>query len=321
MLASVFKGLGILVYLGIIMQLYGIIYAILEDKFRKALNSATILIIGMMVVGVGLGSKNVLIGTSILACSHIFYKQLLIMIAGLAEKNLFTDRFSKAAKIIMDSKLLIASSIIAYLGLISFPGSASFIGKSIIISELAYFNHTLYEILLLISSLIFFIIPISKFNGLETEANQQSNYLTHSKCESESLFLLLAINLIFSLGIYPLYNMNFFGDNVILKQLEWKQISAQFSLLSAGMLLYLIFRHQDLKTTHDLISTNYCYNVFNLPTNDIIEWKNKKIKNFTEKLKFVSYKIQSGAAHINNLDMAGQLIFVIIVINLMIILM
>jgi multicomponent Na+:H+ antiporter subunit D len=322
LLLSVFQGLEILIYLGIIMQLYGIIYAVLEDKFRKALNSATTMVIGIMLVGVGLGGEKVLLGTSILACSHIFYKQLLIMIAGLVEKNHFTDRFSKLYKLVMKPGPLVASSIIAYLGLISFPGSASFLGKSIITESLARFNHTLYEILLLISSLIFFIIPMHKISCLESsDKDNQSYKLDNSRGENATLMLLFMANLLFSLALYPLIKFDFLSENVNLQPMaSWKQVSGQLSLLAAGLLLFMIFRGHKIKTNHDLISTNYCYGIFRLPVQDLSGLKNKKLQNITEKLKFVANKLHQTVANMNNLDIAGQLIIFIIILNLIIVL-
>jgi len=77
-----FAGVEILVWLGAIMAIYGVVYAVLENDIRRLLAYHIISQVGYMVCGVGLGSEMAINGASAHAFSHILYKALLFMGAG-----------------------------------------------------------------------------------------------------------------------------------------------------------------------------------------------------------------------------------------------
>ena len=77
-----FPGVELLVWLGAIMALYGVVYAVLENDIRRLLAYHIISQVGYMVCGVGLGSEMAMNGTTAHAFCHILYKALLFMGAG-----------------------------------------------------------------------------------------------------------------------------------------------------------------------------------------------------------------------------------------------
>jgi multicomponent Na+:H+ antiporter subunit D len=77
-----FPGVELLVWLGAIMALYGIVYAVLENDIRRLLAYHIISQVGYMVCGVGLGTEMALNGSAAHAFSHILYKALLFMGVG-----------------------------------------------------------------------------------------------------------------------------------------------------------------------------------------------------------------------------------------------
>jgi multicomponent Na+:H+ antiporter subunit D len=78
-LLRAFPGVELLVWLGAIMALYGVVYAVLENDIRRLLAYHIISQVGYMVCGVGLGSEMAINGASAHAFSHILYKALLFM--------------------------------------------------------------------------------------------------------------------------------------------------------------------------------------------------------------------------------------------------
>lgn len=78
-LARSFPGVEILVWLGAIMSLYGVVYAVLENDIRRLLAYHIISQVGYMVCGVGLGSEMAINGASAHAFCHILYKAVLFM--------------------------------------------------------------------------------------------------------------------------------------------------------------------------------------------------------------------------------------------------
>jgi len=77
-----FPGAELLVWLGAIMALYGVVYAILENDLRRLLSYHIVSQVGFMVCGVGLGSQFSMNGSVAHAFCHILYKALLFMGAG-----------------------------------------------------------------------------------------------------------------------------------------------------------------------------------------------------------------------------------------------
>jgi len=81
-LIRVFPGWEILIWLGTLMTIYGIIYAIMENDSRKILAYSIINQVGFMVAGIGIGTEMSINGASAHAFAHIVYKGLLWMSAG-----------------------------------------------------------------------------------------------------------------------------------------------------------------------------------------------------------------------------------------------
>ena len=78
-LLRAFAGVELLVWLGAIMAVYGVVYAVLENDIRRLLAYHIISQVGYMVCGVGLGSELAMNGSTAHAFCHILYKALLFM--------------------------------------------------------------------------------------------------------------------------------------------------------------------------------------------------------------------------------------------------
>ncbi len=81
-LARGFPGLELLVWMGAVMTLYGVVYAVMEKDLRRLLAYHIVSQVGYMVCGVGLGSEMAINGATAHAFCHILYKALLFMGAG-----------------------------------------------------------------------------------------------------------------------------------------------------------------------------------------------------------------------------------------------
>jgi len=77
-----FPGWELLSWLGAIMALYGIIYALLENNIRRFLAYHIVSQVGFMVCGVGMGTELSMNGSAAHAFCHILYKALLFMAVG-----------------------------------------------------------------------------------------------------------------------------------------------------------------------------------------------------------------------------------------------
>ncbi len=83
-LARGFAGWEILLVLGVIMALYGVVFAVLENDIRRLLAYHIVSQVGYMVAGVGMGTEVAINGAVAHAFAHVIYKGLLFMGAGAA---------------------------------------------------------------------------------------------------------------------------------------------------------------------------------------------------------------------------------------------
>ncbi|KAF0127085.1 MAG: multicomponent Na+:H+ antiporter subunit D [Elusimicrobia bacterium] len=77
-----FPGAEPLIWLGAVMTIYGVVYAMLENDARRLLSYHIISQVGYMVCGAGIGTQLALNGAAALAVGNILYKGLLFMAAG-----------------------------------------------------------------------------------------------------------------------------------------------------------------------------------------------------------------------------------------------
>jgi multicomponent Na+:H+ antiporter subunit D len=77
-----FPGTEILIWVGLFMVFYGIVYALLENDMRRILAYSIVNQVGFMIAGIGIGTEMALNGAAAHAFTHIIYKALLLMSAG-----------------------------------------------------------------------------------------------------------------------------------------------------------------------------------------------------------------------------------------------
>ncbi len=127
-----FPGADILIYVGLFMVFYGIIYAILENDMRRILAYSIVNQVGFMVTGIGIGTTIALNGAAAHAFTHIIYKALLLMSAGsvlyMTDKRKCTD----LGGLFRTMPLTCICGIIGALSISSFPLTSGFISKSMI---------------------------------------------------------------------------------------------------------------------------------------------------------------------------------------------
>lgn len=132
-LARACAGMDILVVLGVVMALYGVIYAVMENDIRKLLAWSIVSQVGYMVVGIGIGTEMAINGAVAHAVVHILYKSLLFMGTGavlyMTGKTKFTELGGLHAK--MPATFLF--TIIGCLSISAAPCFAAYVSKSMII--------------------------------------------------------------------------------------------------------------------------------------------------------------------------------------------
>ena len=133
-----FAGEDILIWLGLIMVFYGIIYAILENDMRRILAYSIVNQVGFMVVGVGIGTEMALNGAAAHAFAHIIYKALLLMSAGAVLYQTGKSKCTDLGGLFRTMPLTTIAGIIGALSISAFPLTSGFIAKSMVTDAAAH---------------------------------------------------------------------------------------------------------------------------------------------------------------------------------------
>jgi multicomponent Na+:H+ antiporter subunit D len=127
-----FPGSEILIFIGLYMAVYGIVYALLENDMRRILAYSIVNQVGFMVCGIGIGTELALNGAAAHAFTHIIYKALLLMSAGSVLYMTGKRKCTDLGGLFQSMPLTCICGSIGALAISSFPLTSGFISKSMI---------------------------------------------------------------------------------------------------------------------------------------------------------------------------------------------
>ncbi|MFZ5427769.1 MAG: Na(+)/H(+) antiporter subunit D [Thermodesulfobacteriota bacterium] len=133
-LARGFAGMEILVPLGVIMALYGVVYAVLENDSRRLLAYHIISQVGYMVAGVGIGTQLAINGACAHAFAHILYKGLLFMGCGSVLQMTGQSKFTELGGLWSRMPRTFVFTLIGGLSISAFPLFSGFVSKAMIVA-------------------------------------------------------------------------------------------------------------------------------------------------------------------------------------------
>ena len=127
-----FPGAEVLIWVGLFMVFYGIVYAILENDMRRILAYSIVNQVGFMVTGIGIGTELALNGAASHAFAHIIYKALLLMSAGSVLYATGKSKCTELGGLFRSMPLTAACGIVGALAISAFPLTSGFVTKSMI---------------------------------------------------------------------------------------------------------------------------------------------------------------------------------------------
>ncbi|MEM7214365.1 MAG: Na(+)/H(+) antiporter subunit D [Pseudomonadota bacterium] len=151
-LARGFPGTEILIYIGAIMTLFPIFYAVIENDLRRVLAYSLNNQLGFMVVGVGIGTELSLNGTAAHAFAHILYKSLLFMSVGAVLFRTGTAKGSELGGLYKTMPLTMVFCVVGAASISAFPLFSGFVTKSLILSDAAHEGYYIVWGILLFAS-------------------------------------------------------------------------------------------------------------------------------------------------------------------------
>ncbi|GAB4174950.1 MAG: Na(+)/H(+) antiporter subunit D [Wenzhouxiangellaceae bacterium] len=158
-----FPGQPLLIWIGLYMIFYGIIYALLENDMRRILSYSIVNQVGFMVTGIGIGTELALNGAAAHAFTHIIYKALLFMSAGAVLYQTGKRKCTELGGLFRTMPLTTLCGTIGALAISAFPWTSGFVSKSMITSASAGEHMTLVWYLLVAASAGVFLHAGIKF--------------------------------------------------------------------------------------------------------------------------------------------------------------
>jgi multicomponent Na+:H+ antiporter subunit D len=129
-----FAGMEVLIPLGVVMAVYGVVYAVLENDARKLLAYHIISQVGYMVTAVGFGTTMAINGACAHAFAHILYKGLLFMGTGSVLQMTGESRFTHLGGLYKKMPWAFVFTLVGGLSISAFPLFSGFVSKSIIVA-------------------------------------------------------------------------------------------------------------------------------------------------------------------------------------------
>lgn len=151
-LLRVFPGWEILITLGVLMALYGVVFAVLANDIREILAYHIISQVGYMVTGAGIGTEMAINGASAHAFSHILYKALLFMGAGAVLHTTGKSKLTELGGLGKRQPLILWLYMIGAFSISGFPLFNGFVSKSMVVAAAGAAHHQTVMLLLLLAS-------------------------------------------------------------------------------------------------------------------------------------------------------------------------
>ncbi len=158
-----FPGEEVLIFFGLYMACYGIIYALLENDMRRILAYSIVNQVGFMVCAIGIGTELALNGAAAHAFAHIIYKALLLMSAGAVLYQTGKRKCTDLGGLFQSMPLTTICGTIGALAISAFPLTSGFVTKSMINSAAAHEHLTIVWFILVAASAGVFLHAGIKF--------------------------------------------------------------------------------------------------------------------------------------------------------------
>lgn len=215
-LLRTFPGVELLVWLGAIMAVYGVVYAVLENDIRRLLAYHIISQVGYMVCGVGLGSYLAMNGSTAHAFSHILYKALLFMGVGavihVTGRRKLTEL--QGRNLYKQMPICLSLYMIGGFSISAVPLFNGFVSKTMVVAASGELHRPVIHLLLHLASIGTFLhtglkLPYGTWFGRAPKGETVDEIEAHEPPLNMLIAMGMAAFLCIITGVYPkvLYNL------------------------------------------------------------------------------------------------------------------
>lgn len=151
-LARSFAGEDALIYIGAIMTIFPVFFAVIENDMRRVLSYSLNNQLGFMVCGIGIGTSLAMNGVAGQVAVHVIFKALLFMSMGAVLYRVGTTKASELGGLFRSMPYTTIFCLIGAGSIAAFPLFAAFVTKAMIISSVMYEGHWIIVAMLLFAS-------------------------------------------------------------------------------------------------------------------------------------------------------------------------
>jgi multicomponent Na+:H+ antiporter subunit D len=251
-LLKLFSGLEILKFFGLLMIIYGGIYACIEDNIKRLVCYLTVSQLGFMLIAIGTKSQQANLAIIVFLYVHILYKALSgLYVAILIDKGNIENCSEIKGFYSLRSPLLLGSLIVSVLFIIALPPLASFITKIVVTNALDR-DINYYAIFLLKVITCVALFSTVKYKSLISEFYPNLNILSRL-----SLFIMLSFILLTSFFLEQGLKLVWSSYPVEIIEINWLDLVKQLVIIVIGILLSIVFskkisRHSTANINLDL---------------------------------------------------------------------
>ncbi len=263
-LARGFAGTEILIYIGVVMTLFPIFFAEIENDLRRVLAYSLNNQLGFMVVGIGIGTEMAINGTASHAFAHILYKALLFMAVGSVLFRTGTSKASELGGLYRTMPLTMIFCLVGAASISAFPLFSGFVTKSLILDEAAGAGRYIVW-----GALIFASAGVLSHSGIKIPFFMFFAHDSGKRPAEAPTHMLLAMGLTaflcIAIGVYPAplyallpYEVNFipYTTSHVIGQLQL----LLFALLAFGLLMRTGIHPPEIRAVN--LDTDWSYRWF-----------------------------------------------------------
>ena len=151
-LARYFSNVEFVAYMGVIMCVYGVVMALMQNDARKLLSYHIISQVGYMVAGVGIGTELAINGSIAHVFNHILYKGLLFMCMGSVILMTGKRKLSELGGLAKYMPVTCICCIIASLSISGAPGFNGYVSKGMVILAAVEEHNPFLELMMLLAA-------------------------------------------------------------------------------------------------------------------------------------------------------------------------
>lgn len=236
----IFSGEQFLIVLGVIMMLYGAIFALMENNIRRVLSYHIISQLGFMVIDIGIGGEIGTNASTALAFSNIIYKAVLFMCAGAIIKATGISKISQLGGLAKKMPIICVCFFIAALSIAGVPPLAGFTCKSLSMMAVHHTGLAVLEILMIIGSIGTALSILFKM-GFFTFFGKDRDIKVNPIPKNMIVAIVIGTGLCVLFGIAPnlVYNMLPYPEHYQIYTL--KHILEYSQMIPAALLVFLLF--------------------------------------------------------------------------------